>query len=68
MTIINKDDSNGNDGSGSNDDNDVKDYGDNDGDTYRNHHEIYDNKDDNDVYNSDNNNQIMNAGITLQIG
>ena len=58
--IINKDDSNDNDDSGSNNDNDVKDYGDNYGDSYSNHHEIYDDKDDNDDDNSDNNDQIIN--------
>ena len=63
MKIINKDDSNDNDGSGNNTDNDVIDYGDNHGDSYSNH-EIYDDKDDN----NDNNDQIMNAQITLHIG
>ena len=62
------DDSNDNDTSGSNNDNDVKDYGDNYGDSYSNHHEICDDKDDNDDDNSDNNDQIMNARITLYIG
>ena len=66
MKIINKDDSNDNDGSGGNNDNDVKDYGDKYGDRYSNHHEICDDKDDNDD-NSDNNDQIMNAWITLHI-
>ena len=60
MKIINKDDSNDNDGSGNNTDNDVIDYGDNHGDSYSNH-EIYDD-------NNDNNDQIMNAQITLHIG
>ena len=55
MKIINKDDSNDNDGSCSNYDNDVKDYGDNYGDSYSNYHEIYDDKDDNNDDNSDNN-------------
>ena len=68
MKIINKDDSNDIDGSGSNNDNDVKDYGDNYGNSYSNHHEICDDKDDNDDDNSDNNDQIMNARITLYIG
>ena len=63
MKIINKDDSNDNDGSGNNTDNDVIDYGNNHGDSYSNH-EIYDDKDDN----NDNNDQIMNAQITLHIG
>ena len=67
MKIINKDDSNDNDGSCSNYDNDVKDYGDNYGDSYSNYHEIYDDKDDNNDDNSDNNDQIMNAQITLHI-
>ena len=58
MKIINKDDRNDNDGSVSNNDNNVKDYGDNYGDSYRNHHENCDDKDD----------QIMNAQITLHIG
>ena len=48
MKIINKDDSNDNNGSGSNNDNDVQDFSDNYGDSYSNHHEICDNKDDND--------------------
>ena len=60
MKIINKDDSNDNDGRGSNNDNDVKDYGDNHGDSCSNRPEIYDDKDDNDDDNSDNNDQIMN--------
>ena len=63
MKIINKDDSNDNDGSGSNYDNDIKDYG----DSYSNHHEICDDKDDNDDGNSDNNDQLMNALITLTL-
>ena len=50
--------------SGNNTDNDVIDYGDNHGDSYSNH-EIYDGKDDD---NSDNNNQIMNAQISLHTG
>ena len=61
MKIINKDDSSDNDSSVGNNDNDVKDYGDNYGDSYSNHYEIYDDKDDNDDDNSDNNDQIMNA-------
>ena len=68
MKIINKDDSNNNDGSDCNNDNYVKDYGDNHGDSCSNHHEIYDDKYDNDDDNSDNNDQIMNALITLHIG
>ena len=66
MKIINKDDSNDNDGSGNNTDNDVIDYGDNHGDSYSyiNHHKISDDKNDD---NSDNNDQIMNAQITLHI-
>ena len=67
MKIINKDDSNENDGSVSNNDNDVKDYGDNYGDSCSNHHEMCDDKDDNNYYNSDNNDEIMNAGITLYV-
>ena len=63
MKIINKDDSNDNDGSGSNYDNDIKDYG----DSYSNHHEICDDKDDNDDGYSDNNDQLMNARITLTL-
>ena len=66
MKIINKDDSNDNDGSGSN--NDVKDYGNNYCDICSNHHKIYDEKDDNGDDNSDNNDQIMNAQITPHIG
>ena len=66
MKIINKDDSNDNDGSGNNTDNNVTDYGDNLGDSYSNH-EIYD-KDDKNDDNSDNNDQIMNAQITLHTG
>ena len=58
MKIINKGDID-NDGSGSNDDNVVKDYGDNYDDSCSNHHEIYDDKDDTDDDNSDND-QIMN--------
>ena len=54
MKIINKDDSNYNDGSGSNND-DAKDNGNNYGNSYSNHHKIYDGKDDNDDDNSDNN-------------
>ena len=68
MKIINKDDSNDNNGCGSNNDNDVKEYGDNYGDSYSNHHELYDDKDDNDDDNSDNNDQITNAPFTLHIG
>ena len=68
MKIINKDDNNDNDGSGSNNDIDVKDYDDNYGDSYCNHHEVYDDKSGNDDDNSDNNDQIINAGITLHIG
>ena len=68
LKIINKDDNNDTDGSGSNNDNDVKDYGDSYDDSYSNHHEIYDYKDDNDDDNSDNNDQIMNAQITLHKG
>ena len=60
MKIINKDDRNDNDGSVSNNDNNVKDYGDNYGDSYSNLQEICNDKDDNDD-NSDNNDQIMNA-------
>ena len=67
MKIINKGDSNANDGSGNNTDNDVIDYEDNHGDSYSNHHEIYDYKDDKDNDNRDNNDQIMNAQITLHI-
>ena len=59
MKISNKDDYD-NDGSGSNNDNDVKDYGYHYDDSYSNHHEIYDEKDDNDYDNSDNNDEIMN--------
>ena len=66
MKIINKDDKHNN-GSGSNNDNDVKDYGDNYGDSYSNNHEICDDKDVNDD-DSNNNDQIMNARITLYIG
>ena len=68
MKIVNKDDYNENDGSGSKNDNDVKSYGDNYGDSYSNHHEICDDKDDNDDDNSDNNDQTMNSRITLHIG
>ena len=67
MKIINKDDSNDNDGSGNNTDNDIIDYGDNHGGSYSNH-EIFDDKDNKDDDNSDNNDQIMNAQITLHIG
>ena len=63
MKVINKDDNNDNDGSGGNYDNDVKDYG----DSYSNHHYIYDDKDDNDDK-SGNNDQTMNVRITLHIG
>ena len=65
--IIIKDGSNDNDGNSSNNDNDVKDYGDNYVDSYSNH-ELCGDKDDNDDDNSDNNDQIMNARITLHIG
>ena len=65
MKTINKDDNKHNDGSGTNIDNDVKDYGD---DSYSNHHEISNDKDDNDNDNTDNNDQIMNAKMTLHIG
>ena len=65
MKVIIKDDNSDNDGSSS-DDNDVKDYGDNFGDSYSNH-EIYDDKNGNDDDNSDNNAQTMNARITLHI-
>ena len=68
MKIIDKDDSNDNDGRGSNNDNDVKDYGDNHGDSYSNHHEIWIDKYDNDDDNSDSNDQIINARITLHVG
>ena len=68
MKIIIKDGSNDNDGNSSNNDNDVKDQGDNYVDSYSNHHEIYDGKDVNDDENIDNNDQIMNARITLHIG
>ena len=64
MKVINKDDNSDNDGSSS-DDNDVKGYGDNYGDSYSNH-EIYDDKNDNDD-NSDSNAQTMNARTTLPI-
>ena len=64
IKIINKDDSNDNDFSVSNNDNDVKDYG----DSYIKHDEICDDKDDNDDDNSDNNDQKMNARITRHIG
>ena len=67
MKVINKGDNSDNDGSSSNDDNDVKDYGDNYSDSYGNHHEIYDDKNDNDDDNSDKNVQTMNARITLHI-
>ena len=67
IKIVNKDDSNDNDGCDSNNYNDVKDYGDNYGDSCSNHHKIYDDKDDNDDDNSDNNDQIMNAQITPHI-
>ena len=40
MKVINKVDNSNNNGSVSNDYNDVKDYGDNYGDSYSNHHEI----------------------------
>ena len=40
MKIINKDDSNDNDGSDGNNDNNVKDYGNTYGDKYSNHHRI----------------------------
>ena len=66
MKIINKDDSNDNDGSGSNNNNDVKDHGDDYGDGYSDHPKTCDDKDDYD--DSDNNDQIMNARITLHIG
>ena len=65
IKVIHKDSGDG--GSGSNDDNDVKDYGLNYGDSYSNHHEICDDKDDNDDDNSDNNDQKMNARINLHI-
>ena len=65
MKVINKDDSNDTDGNSNNTDNDAIDYGDNHGDSYSNHHEIYDDKDDD---NSNNNDQVMNAQITLHIG
>ena len=68
MKISNKDDNNDNDGSGTNNDNYVKDCADNYDHSYSNHHEIYDDKDDDDDDNSDNNDQIMNAQITLHIG
>ena len=55
------------DGSSSNDDNYVKDYGDNYGDSCSTHHEIYDDKNDNYDDNSDSNAQIMNVRITLHI-
>ena len=48
MKVISKDDNSDNDGSNSNDDNDVKDYGNNGSYRYSNHHEIYDDKNDND--------------------
>ena len=67
MKIINKEDIINNDGSSSNNDNDVKDYGDNYGNSYSNNHEICDDKDDNDD-DSNNKDQIMNARITLYIG
>ena len=67
MKIINKDDSNDNDGSGNNTDNDVIDYGDNHGDSYSNHHEICNDKHNNDDDNSDNNDQIINARISLHV-
>ena len=63
MKVIDKDDNSDNDGSSSSDDNYVKDYG----DSYTTHHEIYDDKSDNDYDNSDNNAQIMNVRITLHI-
>ena len=59
--VINKDDNSDNDGSSSNDDNDVKDYGDNYGDSYSNHHEICDDNDYNDDDNRDKIDQKMNA-------
>ena len=65
IKVIHKDSDDG--GSGSNDDNDVKDYGLNYGDSYSNHHEIYGDKDDNDDDNSDNNDQKTNARINLHI-
>ena len=40
MKVVNKDNDSHNNGSGSNYDNDVKDYGDNCDDSYSNHHEI----------------------------
>ena len=55
MKIINKDDSNDNDASGNNTDNYVIDYGDNHVDSYSNHQEIYDGKDDKDDDNGDSN-------------
>ena len=67
MKVIDKDDNSDNDGSISNDDNYVKDYGNNYGDSYSTHYEIYDDKNDNDDDNSDNNAQTMNVRITLHI-
>ena len=64
MKIVNKVDNNDNNGSGSNDDNDFKYYG----DSYSNHNKICDDKDDNDDDNSGNNDQITNVWITLHIG
>ena len=65
MKVIDKDDNNDNDGGSSNDDNYVKDSGDNYGDSCSTHHEICNDKNDNDDDNSDNNAQTMNVRITL---
>ena len=67
IKVIDKDDKIDNDGSSSNDDNYVKDYGDNYGDSCSTHHEIYDDKNDNDDDNSDSNAQTMNVRITLHM-
>ena len=67
IKVIDKDDNSDNDGSSSNDDNYIKDYGDNYGDSCSTHYEICDVKNDNDDDNSDSNAQTMDARITLHI-
>ena len=68
MKIINKNDTNDNYGSGSNNDMDVKDYGNNYGASYSNHGKICDYKDDNEDDKSDNTGQMMNTQTTPHIG
>ena len=63
MKVIDKNDNSHNDGSSSNDDNYVKDYGDNYRDSYSTHHEIYDDNNDNDDDNSDNSAQTVNVEL-----